>query len=333
MHHPLRGLVLASLGALTLAACGGGGGGDEAPTFRLSHNFSSEHTLGVFAQDVADNAAQNGAVELQIYPTGQLHSELDLVDALPAGNADIGIINVAQWSGKIPASQIFDVPFTFDGIEGVHAAVDGEMGEYLEGKFAEQNTVILGWTDYEFLQYAGNSSTVEPASMRGVKVRVPSALASEAVKLVGGSAVTMSGSEVYLGLERGTIDGAFSGYTSFDDRAYYEVAPHVTELDLTYAMFALAMNKSKYESLTPEQRESLQAAVDDAVQTHREVQIGNIEESKKFVRDEGMTIHELTDDERTAWREATSPVHDSFVKLVGSDGEMLLNLASGETGE
>jgi len=51
-----------------------------------------------------------------------------------------------------------------------------------------------------------------------------------AVKALGATPVFLSSGEVYQALQRGTIDGAVSGFTSMSERKWGEVAKYVWEL-------------------------------------------------------------------------------------------------------
>ena len=56
--------------------------------------------------------------------------------------------------------------------------------------------------------------------------------------------------DVYLALQRGTIDGALSSWESYNGFRFYEVANNViTNAPLGFSFFVIAMNKEAYNRL------------------------------------------------------------------------------------
>ena len=74
----------------------------------------------------------------------------------------------------------------------------------------------------------------------------------------------MSAGEVYMGLQRGTIDGAMSGPARWYLSKWYEVCPYLTQdYSLPYMTFWLAINYDVWKGLSPSQQKILSDAAQE----------------------------------------------------------------------
>ena len=168
-------------------------------------------------------------------------------DAIMTGGVDMGLNTVGRWATIIPAMEVFDVPFVFPGYEKVDSAIDGGMGKILEEEMAKKHVKVVYWADYGFVQYANNKKPIKkPEDFKGLKIRGYSELASETIKALGASPVTMGAGEVYMALQRGTIDGQSSGAPAMRDRKMYEVTKFLTVTNHASPEFVVAMNDKSF---------------------------------------------------------------------------------------
>ena len=74
----------------------------------------------------------------------------------------------------------------------------------------------------------------QAGGFQGLKIGVPGAVAAEVVKSFGGVPTTVDASEVYLALQRGTVDGTNFPLTSFYDRKLYETDRYLTLTNVSF---------------------------------------------------------------------------------------------------
>ena len=67
----------------------------------------------------------------------------------------------------------------------------------------------------------------------------------------------MGSAEVYMAMQRGTIDGQSSGTSAMRDRKIYEVAKYLTVTNHASPEFILAMNDRSFAKMSKEQQEPL----------------------------------------------------------------------------
>lgn len=322
--------ALAAAMALTVAGCGGGDKkADQKVTLKMATALPSSHPL-VKAMDTLKakaNEKSKGSVTIQIYPAGQLYNDKNMNDAIISGGIDMGLNTVGRWATIVPAMDIFDVPFIFPSYEKVDKAIDSGLGEKLGAELLKKGVRPLIWADYGFVQYANNKKLVKtPADFDGLKIRGYSKYSAETIKAMGASSVTMGSSEVYMGIQRGTIDGQTSGTTAMRDRKMYEVHKYLTVTNHASPEFIVAINEKSYSKLNADQKKALDAA---ALEVRDMIRANAKAEDLKALADlkaKGMEVYEVPENELQAWRDATKLVWDLFIKENGKFGQELIDI-------
>ncbi len=326
----------ALIAALALVAgCGGSGGEKSAEgskvTLKMATALPSSHPLVKGMESFKAKVAEKskGSVDVVIYPAGQLYNDKNMNDAIISGGIDLGLNSVGRWASIVPAMDVFDVPFLFPDYEKVDKAIDGGLGDKLSSELLKKGVRPLIWADYGFVQFANNLREVKtPADFAGLKIRGYSKYSSETIKALGASSATMGASEVYMAIQRGTIDGQSSGTTAMRDRKMYEVHKYLTVTNHASPEFILAMNEKVYAKLSDEQKKALNDAAnevrDDLRKNAKAEDLQALEDLKKA----GMQVYVVPENEIGAWQEATKGVWDLFVKENGALGQELIDICT-----
>lgn len=100
------------------------------------------------------------------------------------------------------------------------------------------------------------------AELRGKRIRTAGSAVSVWVEEAGGVPVNVPSSEMYTGLERGTLDCATNAASDLVDRSLLEVAKHTTMLStgMYWSGPQWGFNSGFWATLTPEQRSVLMEA-------------------------------------------------------------------------
>ena len=318
--------------AFTLAGCGGSGdkpaaGGKVqlkmATALPASHPLVKE--MESLKQKVADKT--NGTVEITIYPAGQLFNDKNMNDAVMSGGVDMGLNSTGRWASVVPTMDVFNLPFLFPTYEAEGKAIDSGLGDKLGGELLKKGVRPLVWVDYGTVHFANNVKEVKtPADMAGLKMRGYDKYSSETLKALGASPVTMGAGEVYVAVQRGTIDGQISGTTAMRDRKMYEVTKYLTFCNLAAPEMLVTINEKSYNKLSDDQKKALTEAskeVQESIRANsKKEDLKALDDLKKL----GMQVYEVPKEDLAQWRDATKSVLDLFVKANGKLGQEMLDV-------
>jgi tripartite ATP-independent transporter DctP family solute receptor len=309
------------------------GNGYEKTTIRLAYNLPQDHHIakGIeqFAKDVTEKS--DGAVNVQVYPAGQLLSDKDMNQSILTGGVEMGVNSATLWASTVPAMGIFDVPYIFTNYEKAGEALNGEFGNKLRTAMEEKGAKVLLFADYGYAQFANNKRPLKsPADFKGLKIRSIGDIPSEMIKAYGASPVFMGGGEVYMALQRNTVDGATSGTTAMVQRKYDEVAKYLTINNYSYLEFILAVNADFWNQL-PEKTQTL--INEEAKETEdwiREQAKSEDELTAKQLEEKGMEVYVVPEEDLPEWKAAAKPAWDAFLKNSGDLGKELLEMVDQE---
>lgn len=324
------------LAAAVMAAAGCGGGADKAADskaadgnleIKLAYHLPTDHHLSkgmeAFAKKVAEKS--QGKIKVTTFPAGQLYNDKSMNDAIMSGGLDMGLNSTAMWTTVIPAMNVLDVPFLLPNYDSVAKALNGEVGKTLAAEMEKKGVRPLIWADYGYVQFANSKKPIKtPADFKGLKLRGYGEIPAETIKALGASPVTMGSAEVYMAIQRGTIDGQTSGTTAMYDRKMYEVTKYLTMTNHAFCEFVLAVNDGFWKKLSDPQKKILQEAADEVRDEIRAATKAEDEKAMKLLADKGMEVYQIPASEVGAWQEATKSVREDFVKRTGEIGRQLV---------
>jgi TRAP-type mannitol/chloroaromatic compound transport system substrate-binding protein len=153
------------------------------------------------------NAMSAGRLTIRVYGAGEIVPAFEVFDAVSQGVADAGHGAAYYWKGKIPSSVFFTaVPFGLNAQEMNGWLHYGGGLELWREAYAPAGIIPLAGGN-SGVQMAGwfNKEINSVEDLKGLKMRIPG-LAGEVFAAAGGTAVRISGSELYTSLQTGVID-------------------------------------------------------------------------------------------------------------------------------
>jgi tripartite ATP-independent transporter DctP family solute receptor len=271
-----------------------------------------------------------GKVKVEVYPAGQLYKGPSILKSIMSGAIEMGMTYNGTWTGSVPLMDLFDINFLFKDYSQIEKAWQGKIGDKLRAEMEKYNVVALGFGAYgESFSVLNKKRPLKmPQDFSGLKIRANETMAAESLKALGASPVMMSSSEVYMALQRGTIDGASSGPTTFVQRKWFEVAEYVTIAKASYSLWPIMINAKVWNKLPKDVQKALQEAA--AETTRYTIQVADSEDEKAIkVLSENLKVHTLSQTERKAWEKALEPVRKDFLQRTGDEGKAILKMAAG----
>lgn len=298
--------------------------------FRLSNQLPPSHHISkglvLFAGKVKEYS--KGAVEVKVFDSAQLYKDTEIVEALQEGLIESGLVPVNKWSGMIPAADVFEMPFIYKDLSSIKKFIDAGAGDLLDKEFQKRAVKTLFWVDYGYIQFFNNKrSLTKPDDFKGLTMRSFSSGDADTLKALGAAPTVMSSSEMYMALQRGTVDGATTGMPAAVSRKVQEVQKFMTEANYTTAQFVMQANLKWWEKLPQDQRDAILKAGREAEEWIRGAIAQSEDEAKKVIQKAGVQIHQLTPEARPLFIKATEPVRQAFATKSGDLAKKLIDIA------
>jgi len=300
-------------------------------SWKLSNQLPPSHFISkgmdVFAQKVSEYS--NGELKVDVFHSAQLFKDTEVVEAIQEGLVEMALIPVNKWSGMIPVADVFEMPFIFKDLTSPEKFIKAGAGELLDKEFVKKGAKVVFWVDYGLVQFFNNKRPLtKPADFVGLKIRTFSKGTADTVSALGGTPVVMSSSEMYMALQRGTVDGATTGMPAAVSRKIYEVQKYMTLANYTTAQFCVQANLDWWNSLSEKEKDILLKAGADAEKSIRNSIADAESKAYEVIKNAGLEIYELNEQERELFKQATEPVRAAFVKNTGELGRQLMEIAN-----
>jgi TRAP-type C4-dicarboxylate transport system substrate-binding protein len=162
---------------------------------------------------------------------------------------------------------------------------------------------------------------------KGKRVRGCGEISTEMIKNLGGAPVFLSVGEVYIALQRGTMDGVLTSLGTAFERKFYEVVKYCLlfkdgELNVPPPVL---MNLKKLKEIPPELQNFLfQAGKEAQVWAFGQCQKG-MEEFLVGMKERGMEIFSLSGEEKKRWSEANRNILVNYLERTGKIGKELVD--------
>ena len=235
-------------------------------TIRFAHGLPATHNVAIEYADWAKmiNEESNGQLKVKIYPGGQLYKDTDLISAVKTGACEMGAIYTFNAASIVPEFNVFVIPMVINGREKFIKVIEGDIGGKLFGKIEEKGIKPLGWVVWalggEEMGVITNTPVHVPSDLKGKIVRSMSPEQAQYFQeYCGASSAMVSGAELYMALQRGTLNASVATLSHLVDRKLSEVAPNICLIPVGSYPNILIMNKQFYDKLP----EDLQKVIDN----------------------------------------------------------------------
>ncbi len=269
-------------------------------------------------------------VEITLFPGEALVKHLETYDAVLKGVADIGACWGPQhFPGRMPVVDVMNLPLMF--ASSTAASLTGWEMYQAHPEFQDDlaEVKVFGFqppAPYQIVSRGKQIKVLE--DMKGMKCMVRGGLDTETMVSLGVVPVPLPMPEVYLALERGTIDMAPLNWEGVQTFKWHEVTKYRTELPigLNCSCLIVAMNLDTWSSLPPEVQqvfneltgEPFSKMLGQGMDAEQGPRIEMIKEYDKKVGNP--EFYYMPDAEFQRWRQAVNHMYEDWIKDIESRG-------------
>lgn len=287
----------------------------------LAPNNHYQLTALEFAKAVREKT--NGAIEVQIFPQSQLGGEVQMTQALRTGTQEMMISGQAAMVNTIKQWEIFDIPYMFSSVDDANRVLQGPVGAKFMDMMKPYNMIGLAWISVgERNLFTAKKTVSSLEDMKDLKVRVmqsPGYIAG--YKALGANPTPLAYNQVFLALSQGLVDGADTSPEQFIQDKFSDVSKHYYITHVNYLPVVLAISKTAWDRLTPEQQKAMREAAHDAAQFDLKEYKKEYAEALAQMKSQGV---EVVDVDTKPWAAATEVARKELIAKV-PDGAVLFD--------
>ncbi|MCC5884517.1 MAG: TRAP transporter substrate-binding protein [Halomonas sp.] len=249
-------------------------------TLRFGHLANEQNIWHQAAERFKELVEENsdGRIEVQLYPNEQLGNEMDVINSIQLGTADMTITgeSLQNWA---PKAAMMAVPYAFRDAEHLRQAVESEIGEQIEAQITERaNLVPLAWFERGPRELTSNRPIRHPDDLDGLRLRVPNVpLFVDTWQALGARPTPMAFSEVFTALQQNTIQAQENPLSLIESASFNEVQDYVNLTGHVRSWIYVVIGRNQFESMP----EDLQQIVRDAAQEMQTYQAELFEEDQQ----------------------------------------------------
>lgn len=260
-------------------------------TLKFGYPVNNQNIWGKAAlkfKQVAESESK-GRIEVKLYPSEQLGKEMDVINSIQLGTADMTITgeSLQNWA---PKAALMAVPYAITSSKQLKQVVDGEVGKEIKEQIVQRTGLKpIAWFERGPRYLTSNRKIVEPSDLDGLKLRVPNVpLFVKVWQKLGAKPIPMAFSEVFTALQQHTIDAQENPLSLINDASFYEVQKYVNLTAHVRSWIYVVIGQDKFNSMPKD----LQAVVLDAAKKmqnyENEMFVSNEIKLRKTLEEHGM---------------------------------------------
>jgi TRAP-type transport system periplasmic protein len=217
------------------------------------------------------------------------------LEAIARGNLEMSITSPQELATLIPGWSIFTAGYLLrDADHQKKVFADPMLDDLKKQTEAKLGVKLLSvmYLGRRQVNLRTEKEIKTPADLAGVRLRMPPTEAWLFLgSALGASPMPMAFGELYTALQTGAIDGQDNPLPTVRDSKFFEVTKQIVLTSHLVDQNYLAISKTVWDKLKPEQQATLQKAADDASEFGRNNQLKLEGELEAFFKEKGLKVY------------------------------------------
>ncbi len=281
---------------------------------------------GVWVQDVTDEVekASDGALRIRVIGDAALGGEKTLLRQGMKGRLDMIMISNVYLSLIEQEIDLVSSPFLFDTTAQGSCVTVNHLGSILEHSMESAQLVPLGWLEVGNVIVFSRDPIAAPSDLEGKKVRISETSVDMLFsRRLGAAGVPLGISDTILSLQTGRVDAAFLPSAYGVGIGIHKIAPHLTISNHTRLIGTIAVSKSTYDRLSPQERKWLEIVTSSSPRLSATI-LDTEEKMLGQLSGADVSVRRLSESEKNAWRTAAKGIQDEFAASLGESAVQFL---------
>jgi tripartite ATP-independent transporter DctP family solute receptor len=166
-------------------------------------------------------AATNGRIGIQMYPSMQLGGEKEMIEQAQVGALQIARISVGPMGPLVAELNVFNLPFVFRDATHAEKVMDGPIGDEMLKKLSDHPTaglIGLCWMNGGTRNVYNSKHPIKTVEdLKGLKIRMMgNPVFVDTMNSLGGNGVAMGFDQLVNAMQTGVVDGAENNEPSYE---------------------------------------------------------------------------------------------------------------------
>jgi tripartite ATP-independent transporter DctP family solute receptor len=287
---------------------------------KLGHFAADSHPGNLASKMFAEGVEKrtNGQIKVTIYPNNALGSPPEVLEQNILGAVDMSLPTQGQLGKYSKKFNCVMLPFVFKDYAQADKVLDGPFVKWAVPDLDKAGLVFLSNWEWGFRNLTNSKRPVNvPADVKGLKVRTPPELPTQAaMEALGAVVATINFNELQMALKQGVVDGQENPIAVIYSNKIYETQKYLAMTGHNYNTMVHVISKKTWDRLTPEQqkivKEESKKAGDWMKKSIREAEANQIKELQKF----GMQV---TYPDKAKFKAMMKPAYERMNAIAGED--------------
>lgn len=295
----------------------------QARQMKFGHLSTEDTPLGAAAMKFSELVAakSGGKMQVKIYNSGQLGSEVQQIGATQSGTQDFFMVSSSPLVSLVKDLQVLDFPGLLDSTKAADALLDGPIGNQMLAKFQDKNLVGLSFWENGFRQFTNSKRRIQKVEdFAGLKVRViQNPIYIDMFKQLNTNPVPMSFTQLYTALETKTVDAQDNAMATSYMAKFNEVQKYLTLTRHIYNPMVIVGSNKLWDSMSADEKKIITESMAESRGFQRKLNRDKEQFYIDQMKKDGMIIDELPASEAQKMTQMMKPVIDKYTKEVGAD--------------
>mgnify|MGYP006270775173 CR=1 FL=1 len=260
-------------------------------------------------------AATNGRISIQMFPSMQLGGEKEMIEQAQIGALQIARISVGPMGPLVPEMNVFNLPFMFRDAAHMEKVIDGPIGDELLKKLSDHptaNLIGLCWMNSGTRNVYNSKRPIEKLDdLKGLKIRMMgNPLFVDTMNALGGNGVAMGFDQLINAMQTGVVDGAENNEPSYESGQHYRYARYYSLTGHLMIPELLVFSKRSFNAMSKDDQALVMKFSREAQQDQRKLWYERERESLDKLKAAGVQINDVPN--KKAFQDAVKPVWDKY---------------------
>lgn len=332
-----RGLVLVLALAMlfALTACGSSPAKDTGDnstetsektyTLTCANFYASINDHGITVEQWIEEIEErsNGRLQIDYFPGGSLLDSASMYDGILNGSADMGVFDTSTVVGVFNHLAYFAIPHGYTNGYVASMTLNDFINEYNPEELSKVHVLYAHCVSPQ--AFITTKEIRTPHDVDGLVLRVGNDLHSAVVSALGGTTYSCQVSEMYEAMQKGIIDGAYTGTDTLTGFSLAEVAKYVIHQDNLgkVGTIVFAMNNDKWNSLPADLQQIITDVSNEMYEAEAKAWYHSDLYLEGYFESLGGTIITIDEENSKAFSEILDPVVAKYAENTGVPAETM----------